>query len=225
MHGASRSSLGEDGLGIARAVLVLCAFFAARSAAAGTIWLPDVADGSANVSTTSVAERKFKEIVRQQFDFSCGSAALATLLTYHYNRPTDEMTAFRYMYEKGDQEKIAQAGFSLLDMKGYLASLGARRGRLSVRARNTRECGHPRDRLDELPRLSPLRRRQRRTPRQCSARRPRSRHSARFSRRVRGVVGKQRALHHQERGGRRPQLFQHGNSSGSTSLRRRSGPQ
>ena len=124
MHGASRSSLGEDGLGIARAVLVLCALFAAHGAAAGTIWLPDVADGSANVSTTSVAERKFKEIVRQQFDFSCGSAALATLLTYHYNRPTDEMTAFRYMYEKGDQEKIAQSGFSLLDMKGYLASLG-----------------------------------------------------------------------------------------------------
>jgi predicted double-glycine peptidase len=124
VHGASRSSLDEDGLGIARAVLVLCALFTAHGAAAGTIWLPDVADGSANVSTTSVAERKFKEIVRQQFDFCCGSAALATLLTYHYNRPTDEMTAFRYMYEKGDQEKIAQAGFSLLDMKGYLASLG-----------------------------------------------------------------------------------------------------
>jgi predicted double-glycine peptidase len=121
---ASGASLGEYGLGIARAVLVLCTLFAAQSAAGGTIWLPDIADGSANVPTTSVAERKFNEIVRQQFDFSCGSAALATLLTFHYNRPTDEMTAFRYMYEKGDQDKIAQAGFSLLDMKGYLASLG-----------------------------------------------------------------------------------------------------
>ena len=100
-----------------------CMLLAAGSAAAGSIWLPDIGDG-ANVQTTSLAERKFKEIVQQQFDFSCGSAALATLLTYHYERPTDEMTAFRYMYDKGDREKIAQAGFSLLDMKGYLAQLG-----------------------------------------------------------------------------------------------------
>jgi predicted double-glycine peptidase len=115
---------GERGRRGAPALFVVVALLAARVAAAGTIWLPDVADGSANVPTTSLAERKFKEIVRQQFDFSCGSAALATLLTYHYNRPTDEMTAFRFMYERGDQEKIAEAGFSLLDMKGYLAHLG-----------------------------------------------------------------------------------------------------
>jgi predicted double-glycine peptidase len=97
---------------------------AAGHVTAGSIWLPDVAESAANISTTSIAERKFNEIVRQQFDFSCGSAALATLLTYHYDRPTDEMTAFRYMYEKGDRQKIAVAGFSLLDMKGYLAELG-----------------------------------------------------------------------------------------------------
>jgi uncharacterized protein len=114
----------RQGVRFAHALVVVLGLFAARGAAAGTIWLPDVADASANVSTTSLAELKFNEIVRQQFDFSCGSAALATLLTYHYSRPTDEMTAFRFMYERGDQEKIAQAGFSLLDMKGYLAHLG-----------------------------------------------------------------------------------------------------
>jgi predicted double-glycine peptidase len=113
----------ERGGRIAAPLFALIAVLSCRSAAAGSIWLPDVADGSANVPTTSLAERKFNEIVRQQFDFSCGSAALATLLTYHYARPTDEMTAFRYMYERGDQQKIAQAGFSLLDMKGYLANL------------------------------------------------------------------------------------------------------
>jgi predicted double-glycine peptidase len=114
---------GQDGR-IAAVLFAVVLFLAARGAAAGSIWLPDMADGSANVPTTSIAERKFNEIVRQQFDFSCGSAALATLLTYHYNRPTDEMTAFRYMYERGDKAKISQAGFSLLDMKGYLAQLG-----------------------------------------------------------------------------------------------------
>ena len=114
---------GQGGCG-ALVLFVVVALLGARCAAAGSIWLPEIGDGSANVPSMSLAERKFKEIVRQQFDFSCGSAALATLLTYHYNRPTDEMTAFRYMYERGDQPKIAQAGFSLLDMKGYIAQLG-----------------------------------------------------------------------------------------------------
>jgi uncharacterized protein len=115
---------GEQGRRIAPVLFAVVLLLAAHAAAAGSIWLPDAADGSANVQTTSMAERKFSEIVRQQFDFSCGSAALATLLTYHYDRPTDEMTAFRYMYERGDKAKISQAGFSLLDMKGYLAQLG-----------------------------------------------------------------------------------------------------
>jgi predicted double-glycine peptidase len=115
---------GGQGARLTRILFAVVLFLAARAAAAGSIWLPDAADGSANVATVSMAERKFSEIVRQQFDFSCGSAALATLLSYHYNRPTDEMTAFRYMYERGDKQKIAQAGFSLLDMKGYLAQLG-----------------------------------------------------------------------------------------------------
>jgi predicted double-glycine peptidase len=34
------------------------------------------------------------------------------------------MTAFNAMYEIGDQAKIAEAGFSLLDMKRYLATRG-----------------------------------------------------------------------------------------------------
>jgi predicted double-glycine peptidase len=120
----AKKRCGGQGGRSALVLFVVVALLGARSAAAGSIWLPEIGDGSANVQTMSLAERKFKEIVRQQFDFSCGSAALATLLTYHYNRPTDEMTAFRYMYERGDQQKIAQAGFSLLDMKGYIAQLG-----------------------------------------------------------------------------------------------------
>jgi hypothetical protein len=103
--------------------LAVAAALAAGSALAGSIWVPGT-DGVVNVPTTSIAERKFRDVVRQQYDFSCGSAALATLLTFHYADATDEMTAFRFMYEAGDKEKIAQAGFSLLDMKSYLAHHG-----------------------------------------------------------------------------------------------------
>ena len=90
---------------------------------ASSIWLPDGV-GVSNVPAISLKERKFTNVVRQQYDFSCGSAALATLLTYHYERRMDEQEAFRAMYSAGDKEKISAAGFSLLDMKRFLATIG-----------------------------------------------------------------------------------------------------
>ena len=66
----------------------------------------------------------FRRTVHQQYDFSCGSAALATLLTYQYGRPTTETAVFRSMYAVGNQAQIRVEGFSLLDMKRYLQSLG-----------------------------------------------------------------------------------------------------
>ena len=92
-------------------------------ARAGTVWIPDGGSG-VNIGINSQQERKFETIIRQQYDFSCGSAALATLLTFHYEDPISEQNAFADMYENGDTEKIQKLGFSLLDMKGYLESRG-----------------------------------------------------------------------------------------------------
>jgi len=97
--------------------------FQASAGVAGTIWIPDAA-GISNVSAASLQESKYRQVVRQQYDFSCGSAALATLLTYHYDHEIDEQDAFGAMYAAGDKEKIAAAGFSLLDMKTYLEAIG-----------------------------------------------------------------------------------------------------
>ena len=36
-------------------------------------------------------ERRDKGVIRQQFDYSCGLAALATILTHHYADPVDEL--------------------------------------------------------------------------------------------------------------------------------------
>jgi predicted double-glycine peptidase len=72
----------------------------------------------------SMRERTFDEVIAQQYDFSCGSASLATLLTYHYDHPIDEQSVFLAMWEAGDQDRIRTAGFSLLDMQQHLASLG-----------------------------------------------------------------------------------------------------
>lgn len=80
--------------------------------------------GAYTLRVTSLKEARFKTTVRQQYDFSCGSAATATLLTYQYGVPVTEAEVFMRMYETGDQAKIRQRGFSMLDMRRYLASLG-----------------------------------------------------------------------------------------------------
>jgi predicted double-glycine peptidase len=72
----------------------------------------------------SMKDLRFQATLRQQYDFSCGSAALATLLTHHYNIPTTEQAAFQEMFVKGDQQKIRREGFSLLDMQRFLKDRG-----------------------------------------------------------------------------------------------------
>jgi predicted double-glycine peptidase len=94
--------------------------FAADRAAAGLVVIPGLSGGGMNVQVTSHKEALFATTIRQQYDFSCGSAALATLLTYHYATDVSEQEVFSWMYEKGDKEKIRREGFSLLDMKNYL---------------------------------------------------------------------------------------------------------
>ena len=69
-------------------------------------------------------QRAFQRTTHQQYDFSCGSAAVATLLTFQYGRPTDESSVFKAMFVAGDQAQITSKGFSLLDMKRYLDASG-----------------------------------------------------------------------------------------------------
>jgi len=80
--------------------------------------------GAFQVSVESMETLKFTRTVRQGFDFSCGSAALATLLTYHYDRPYSEGEVFQSMWEAGNSSKIRKEGFSMLDMKRFLGSRG-----------------------------------------------------------------------------------------------------
>ena len=76
------------------------------------------------VHVISLKDLKYARMIKQQEDFSCGSAALATILTYHYDFPISEHRILEAMYAEGDQQKIRKEGFSMLDMKRYLAKLG-----------------------------------------------------------------------------------------------------
>jgi len=104
--------------------LIVLLGLGAAPAHAGWVGLAGAGLGNVSVKVTSLKEARFHTTVRQHYDFSCGSAAVATLLTYHYHHPVTEQSVFKAMYEKGDKEKIRREGFSMLDMKDYLDSNG-----------------------------------------------------------------------------------------------------
>jgi predicted double-glycine peptidase len=106
------------------ALLTVLASLHASGSLAGSIELPFQIGGAFSVPATSLKEARYSTMVRQQYDFSCGSAALSTLLTHHYRFPVNEQAVFEGMFAHGDQEKIRREGFSLLDMKRYLESNG-----------------------------------------------------------------------------------------------------
>jgi predicted double-glycine peptidase len=71
----------------------------------------------------SLKEMRQRQMVPQTRDFSCGAAALATLMHYYYGQPISELDAILGMFKHGDQEDIKKRGFSLLDMKRYVNTL------------------------------------------------------------------------------------------------------
>ena len=91
----------------------------------------------------SLVETKYDTVIRQQYDFSCGSAALATLLTHHYGTPREETQVFQGMWRDGDQEAIKRLGFSLLDMKRYLGAKGMKANGYKVTLDQIRESRTP----------------------------------------------------------------------------------
>jgi len=86
---------------------------------------PD-AGGNAEIYVMSWWAIPFRTVVRQRYDFSCGSAAIATLLNHHYQHPMDERQSFAAMWRVGDREAIRKQGFSLADMRAFLISEGYR---------------------------------------------------------------------------------------------------
>lgn len=99
--------------------------------------------GDFRLAMTSLQEARFAEVIRQQYDFSCGSAALATLLRFHYDYDVAEENAFRGMWARGDQNQIRNLGFSLLDMKRWLASRGVPADGFQVNLDKIAETGVP----------------------------------------------------------------------------------
>ncbi|KVU84676.1 peptidase C39 [Burkholderia ubonensis] len=74
----------------------------------------------------SIRDLRYRNVVNQQFDFSCGSAALATLLKYGYGIDIPETELIRRMMAFSMPEVVVRNGFSMLDMKKFVEALGLR---------------------------------------------------------------------------------------------------
>ena len=85
-----------------------------------------VAPGNAlyDIPVTSLTALRFKNMIHQSEDVSCGAAAIATLLHYYYGDEITEREVIETMLEIGDAEKIQQDGFSMLELKHYAESKG-----------------------------------------------------------------------------------------------------
>ncbi|TFW19738.1 peptidase C39 family protein [Massilia arenosa] len=100
--------------------------------------------GERLVKIEPMSELKFKHIVHQAYDYSCGSAALVTILNYHLGIKVSEQDSMEGMMDKGEKDKIiARRGFSLLDMKRYVASLGVQSAGFKAEMKDLEELKDP----------------------------------------------------------------------------------
>jgi predicted double-glycine peptidase len=75
----------------------------------------------------SMRELRDAGVVRQRFDYSCGSAALATLLSYGLGEPVEEESILREILEPLSGEQLAalqKRGLSLFDLQKYAQAHG-----------------------------------------------------------------------------------------------------
>jgi uncharacterized protein len=75
----------------------------------------------------SIQDLKYEQVVRQTTDYSCGAAALATILTHYFGRQTTEQEILTAVLQDNDEATVARImkqGISLLDLKNFAARLG-----------------------------------------------------------------------------------------------------
>ncbi len=74
----------------------------------------------------TMRDLRYRDVVQQQFDFSCGSAALGTVLQYGYGITISEPELIRRMLAFADAKEVMRNGFSMLDMKQFVETIGLR---------------------------------------------------------------------------------------------------
>src|ERR1700761_9135232 len=102
--------------------------------ACGSVWGVSHAQSTIDTNTfvgvplvktvRSMKDIRYSHIVSQQYDYSCGAAALATLLKFGYGIDIPETELIRRMMVFSTPEVVVKNGFSMLDMKKFVGTIG-----------------------------------------------------------------------------------------------------
>jgi len=115
----------------------------------GTVVIQQDVDASpvllrSDVRVEPLVEQKFRHIVRQAYDYSCGSAALTTVLNFYLGRNLSERQVMEGLLHYGESERIVQRrAFSMLDMKRLVTALGYPSGGFRAQIDDLMELDHP----------------------------------------------------------------------------------
>lgn len=91
-----------------------------------------------------LVEQKFRNIVRQAYDYSCGSAALTTVLNFYLGRSLGERQVMEGLLHYGESERIVERrAFSMLDMKRLVTALGYPAGGFRATIDDLIDLDHP----------------------------------------------------------------------------------
>jgi predicted double-glycine peptidase len=94
----------------------------------------------------TLKDLKFRDMVRQTTDYSCGAAALATILTYHFGKETSEEEIINHLLNNSDPERVAKVkekGLSLLDLKNYAETSGFKSAGYRVKPQQLKTLNRP----------------------------------------------------------------------------------
>lgn len=99
--------------------------------------------GSVTAGIHTWRAEKFRHVVRQRTDFSCGAASVATILKYAYHRSVTRKQVLHDMLGVSNSKKVRHRGFSMLDMKHYAQKIGFRGKGYRVKASKLKKLRLP----------------------------------------------------------------------------------
>jgi len=114
-------------IGFIVGIAIFSSFYPMNSAPKGEWIIANSTDPlvSSHHKIKPLSDFQTDRLIRQAYDFSCGSAALSTLLNFYLGERFSEKQVIHGMLQYGDPERIKQRrAFSLLDMKKFVNALG-----------------------------------------------------------------------------------------------------
>ena len=130
-----------------RFIIACCALGAV--AIPPTVWAANIGIGSGirvNPPVRSMKDLRDKDLVRQRFDYSCGAAALATILRYGLGEKVTERQILVQLFDllSEEEKKVSRKkGFSLLNLQRVAQARGYKAQGFRLEAQYLSRLGGP----------------------------------------------------------------------------------